>query len=133
MFEIIYAICVFVFMTHEIDAFFNTKERIYKMKRLSMRRKFSGETHDLRRTAMQGCFIILINLFYMLWVLMGIAFGDNWTMYLGFFVFSVYSMIVVTYCRKKNYYRFHFYYAKFDAAVSLVLLTILFLQHYNRI
>lgn len=133
MFEIIYALCVFIFMRYEIYVLSHTKEHIYRIKRLSMKRKFTGETSVVAKLALKGCIIGIVNIFYAIWCILGIAFGDNWPMYLGFFMFSMYSIIVTTCLRKYNYYRFHYYYTKFDAIVSLILLLILFLEHYNRI
>jgi hypothetical protein len=133
MFEIVYALCVFIFMWYEIYVLSNTKDHIYRIKRLSLKRKFTGETSTISKIALKGCMIGIVNIFYMLWCTLGVAFGDNWPMYLGFFVFSIYSIIVTTYLKKNNYYRFHYYYTKFEAIVSLILLSILFLEHYNRI
>jgi hypothetical protein len=132
MFEIVYALCVFIFMWYEIYVLSHTREHIYRIKRLSVKRKFSGETSAISKIALKGCMIGIVNIFYAIWCILGIAFGDNWPMYLGFFLFSMYSMIVTTYLRLHNYYRFHYHYARFDAIVSLILLSILFLEHYNR-
>jgi len=128
----IFFLLAILFLIHEIGIFLNPGRSVDVTENLKDKNFLRSKEHTSGDKA-QGCLFALVNLFYLFWSVIGLAFSSQWVPFLFLFVIGVVTGLVQKGLSMKNLQRSKFALGlrSLDSAVCAFVLFDIFMTHFN--
>jgi uncharacterized ion transporter superfamily protein YfcC len=120
-----------LFIFYELNVLFNPKKIINIKNQLEELKELTGEQKNKKSKELLGksASLILINLLYFIWSIIGIFIYPHWYLFLFILFFGFFSSYISKQLRKID--SINLYYKIIDSLISLVILTLIFLSYIN--
>ena len=120
--------CV-LFVMYELNVLINTERTTSLAENLKTDRNFWQSNEVPSETKTRGCLYLLVNLFYLIWTVVGIALASQWQMFILLLSIDVVAAIFSKLLKNRPVERKFF--KKFDAILCMVVLLWIFFNHFH--